>query len=181
MLDGGKYAVLFFYPVNDTPNTAKHIMALAKATPALAVQKVSVYAVNPGAPAEGLAFLKRYNVSLPLLDDPGHAIARQFGCALGGASYPQRTLVGIGPDGKILMYYRGFFPGPDPTHYILRELGLETKGNAATGAAAPGNTTPAPAAPGTSPPPPAAPAPNQPGGNAPAPAPGAPGSAAPGK
>jgi thioredoxin-dependent peroxiredoxin len=189
MIGDGKYAVLFFYPVNGTPNTAKHIMALAKAAPALAAQKVSVYAVNPGAPADGLAFLKSYSVSLPLLDDPGQAIARQYGCALKTDSYPQRTLVGIGPDGKILMYYRGFFPGPDPTQSILRELGLVTKGNAAPGAAAPGAGAPATSTPGaaappatappTATPPATTPAPAPPGKTAPAP--GKPGSGAPGK
>jgi peroxiredoxin len=195
MIGDGKYAVLYFYPVNDTPNTAKHLMALAKAAPALAAQKVSVYAVNPGATADGLAFLKSYGVSLPLLDDPGHAIAKQFGCALNADSYPQRTLVGLGPDGKVLMFYRGFFAGPDPTHYILRELGLEAKGNAAPGTAAPGSTAPATGAPTTSAPAtnappataspvaPATPAPAPPGGGAPAPAPtpAPPGGGAPGK
>lgn len=183
MLEGGNYAVLFFYPANDTPNTAKHLMALAKAAPALAAQKVNVCAVNPSNQADGSAFLQRYGVSLPLLEDPGHAIAEMYGCALGADSFPQRTLVGIGPEAKILMYYRGFFPGPDPTHYILRELGLETKGNASPATSAPGNAAPVTGAPATSTPPASGAAPSPPGGStpAPAPAPKTPGSGTPGK
>lgn len=157
-----KHVVLFFYPANDTPNTAKQLIALSKAAPALALQNVRVFAVNPGAREEGAAFLAKYSVKVPLLDDPAHMFATAYGCALDERSFPQRTLVGISPEGKIVMFYRGFFPGADPTQAILKQLGLvAVKTN---GAPAPAATTQtpaseaAPAAPASNPPP-ASPAP----------------------
>ncbi len=173
-----KYVVLFFYPANDTPNTAKHLMALSKAATALALQNVQVYAMNPGARADGTAFLAKYSVKVPLLDDPAHMFAVAYGCALDASSFPQRTLVGINPEGKIVMFYRGFFPGADPTQAILKQLGLVApkSNSAATPPAA--ETTPAPAPATATPQPPATTAPPD---NAAPPTEPAPGSAAPGK
>lgn len=158
LLAEDKHVVLFFYPANNTPNTAKHLLALAKAAPALALENVVVCAVNPGAREEGVAFLAKYSVKLPLLDDPARATAIAYGCALEPAGVPQRTLVGISPEGQIVMFYRGFFPGADPSAAILKQLGLTAAKPNGTAAPASGQPAAAAAPPaGTEPPAAAAP------------------------
>jgi len=143
------YVLLFFYPVNNTPNSARHLAALNKATAKLAENKIQAYAVNPGPREEGAAFLKQYGVQLRLLDDQSHKAAQLYGCAPAGSSLgqlalgdvmPQRTVVVVDPQGKVALYYRGFPAGQDAAAVILHELGLQ--GGAGQNGAAPSGSTP---------------------------------------
>jgi peroxiredoxin Q/BCP len=142
----GRRVLLYFYPANDAPNTTRQLIELSKALPELAARGIDAYAVNPGAVQEGADFARRYQFSVPLLADPTHAIAQAYGCAAKDTRYPQRTVVGVGPDGKVVFFARGFLYGVSPLKSALGHFGLDTASQGA--AAQPGGTSPGGAAPG---------------------------------
>jgi peroxiredoxin len=141
LLAAGHYVLLFVYPVNEAPNATKHILALDKAAPSLKIENIDTFVINPGTREQGQAYFAKYKMMLPLLDDPGHTFANALGCILPGGEYPQRTLIGIAPDGKIKMYHRGFPATPDPTKFILKQMGLGEQPDATKPAATAPETT----------------------------------------
>jgi peroxiredoxin Q/BCP len=115
--------LLFFYPANDTPNSAKHLADLAKMGDKLAAHGISAYGVNPGSAEAHQQFARSYGIELPLVLDEGGRICQAYGCLLAGGTYPQRTTVGVATDGTVAFYQRGVMLLPA----ILKGFGVEGK------------------------------------------------------
>ena len=150
-LAGGRRVLLYFYPANDAPNATRQLIELSKALPELAGRGIDAYAVNPGTMEAGADFARRYQISVPLLADPSHAIAQAYGCAAKDTRYPQRTVVGVGPDGKVVFFNRGFLYGVSLLKAALSHFGLDTAAQptGAQGATSqPGGTLPSGTSPG---------------------------------
>ena len=117
--------VLYFYPADDTPNTTRDLLALSRAEDELSAHGIQAYGVGPGSVATHDAYRKRYAIGLPLLADPTLAIARAYGCVSERGRYPQRTTVGIDPEGRVVFYLRRSVPAKE----ILQHFGISTNGS----------------------------------------------------
>lgn len=74
----GKPVVLFFYPKDDTPGCTIECKEFRDARPEF-LAKAHVYGISPDDVASHVAFREKYGLNFPLLADPGHKVADQFG------------------------------------------------------------------------------------------------------
>jgi thioredoxin-dependent peroxiredoxin len=79
--------VLFFYPKDDTPGCTIECKEFRDARASF-LDKAHVYGISPDDMASHQAFRDKYALNFPLLSDPGHAVADQYG------------VWGIKPNGK---------------------------------------------------------------------------------
>jgi thioredoxin-dependent peroxiredoxin len=73
-----KPVVLFFYPKDDTPGCTIECKEFRDARPAFAA-RAHVFGISPDDAASHQAFRAKYALNFPLLSDPGHRVADQFG------------------------------------------------------------------------------------------------------
>src|SRR4051812_15532775 len=74
----GKPVVLFFYPKDDTPGCTIECKEFRDAKTAF-LDRAHVFGISPDDVASHQAFRDKYALNFPLLSDPGHAVADQFG------------------------------------------------------------------------------------------------------
>jgi peroxiredoxin Q/BCP len=74
----GKPIVLFFYPKDDTPGCTIECKEFRDAREAF-VERAFVYGISPDDVASHQAFRDKFALNFPLLSDPGHRVADQFG------------------------------------------------------------------------------------------------------
>jgi peroxiredoxin Q/BCP len=75
---GDKPTVLFFYPKDDTPGCTIECKEFRDASEAFKA-KAHVFGISPDDVASHQAFRDKYALNFPLLSDPGHRVAQQFG------------------------------------------------------------------------------------------------------
>ncbi len=75
---GDKPTVLFFYPKDDTPGCTIECKEFRDARAAFQ-DKAHVFGISPDDVASHQAFRDKYALNFPLLSDPGHRVAEQFG------------------------------------------------------------------------------------------------------
>jgi peroxiredoxin len=102
-----EWTVLYFYPADFTPNSSKHLLDLSKGLEQLTAAHIKVYGVSLGTADMHRTYMEKQGITVPLLVDTG-SIAQSYGALLPEGKYPQRTLVGIKPDGTVGFYRRGF-------------------------------------------------------------------------
>lgn len=73
-----KPVVLFFYPKDDTPGCTIECKEFRDARSAFEA-KAHVFGISPDDLASHQAFRDKYSLNFPLLSDPGHRVAEQFG------------------------------------------------------------------------------------------------------
>lgn len=73
-----KPVVLFFYPKDDTPGCTIECKEFRDAR-AQFQSKAHVFGISPDDAASHQAFRDKYALNFPLLSDPGHKVADQFG------------------------------------------------------------------------------------------------------
>ncbi len=73
-----KPVVLFFYPKDDTPGCTIECKEFRDARDAF-LSKAHVFGISPDDAASHQAFRLKYALNFPLLSDPGHQVASQFG------------------------------------------------------------------------------------------------------
>jgi peroxiredoxin Q/BCP len=101
--------VLIFYPMDQTPGCTAQLCAVRNDAPRYAEAGVQVFGVNGGDANSHQRFVARYNLTAPLLVDKGLATAAAYDAVvnLGLIRIINRTVVGIGRDGKIVFFKRG--------------------------------------------------------------------------
>ncbi|MCB1220431.1 MAG: redoxin domain-containing protein [Planctomycetales bacterium] len=123
--------VLFFYPANNTPNSANQLRQLGKLQDDLDKEGlgIRIFAINPADKAETRQFMQEEGITVPVLYDPGLKISEQYGCASkdGGTVLQERSVVGVNPDGSIAFFQRRYFHRPpgvrmlqDKEHFNLQ-------------------------------------------------------------
>jgi thioredoxin-dependent peroxiredoxin len=75
----GNPVVLYFYPKDDTPGCTKEACAFRDAGAELAQLGAKVLGVSPDNAASHAQFRDKYALNFPLLADPDHAVAEQYG------------------------------------------------------------------------------------------------------
>src|SRR6187402_381165 len=73
-----KPVVLFFYPKDDTPGCTIECKEFRDARGAF-LEKAHVFGISPDDVASHQAFRDKYALNFPLLSDPGHGVADQYG------------------------------------------------------------------------------------------------------
>ena len=73
-----KPLVLFFYPKDDTPGCTIECKEFRDARAEFEA-KAHVFGISPDDVASHQAFRDKYALNFPLLSDPGHEVASQFG------------------------------------------------------------------------------------------------------
>ncbi len=74
----GKPVVLFFYPKDDTPGCTIECKEFRDAREAFS-DRAHVFGISPDDSASHRAFRAKYALNFPLLSDPGHLVAEQYG------------------------------------------------------------------------------------------------------
>ena len=75
----GSPIVLYFYPADDTPGCTKEACAFRDRSAELAKLGAKVFGVSPDDVASHVKFRDKFNLNFPLLADPDHKVAEQFG------------------------------------------------------------------------------------------------------
>jgi peroxiredoxin Q/BCP len=108
---GDKPTVLFFYPKDDTPGCTIECKEFRDARAAFEA-KAHVFGISPDDAASHQAFRDKYALNFPLLSDPGHRVADQFGVwatKKNGTEGIHRTTFVI-RDGKIAHVFKDVKP-----------------------------------------------------------------------
>jgi peroxiredoxin Q/BCP len=75
----GSPVVIYFYPADDTPGCTKEACAFRDRSAELAKLGAKVFGVSPDDVASHVKFRDKFNLNFPLLADPDHKVAEQFG------------------------------------------------------------------------------------------------------
>jgi peroxiredoxin Q/BCP len=90
----GKQVVLYFYPKDDTPGCTTQACGIRDVYGELERAGAVVLGVSPDSARSHVKFKEKYGLPFPLLADPDHAVAEQYG-AWGEKKYMGRTYDGI--------------------------------------------------------------------------------------
>jgi peroxiredoxin Q/BCP len=99
--------VLYFYPKDDTTGCTKEACDFESSLPRFASSKAAVLGVSILDEASKARFADKHGLSFPLLADPDHAVADQYGVWQKKSRYGRtymgivRTTYLIGRDGKV--------------------------------------------------------------------------------
>lgn len=101
--------VLVFYPMDNTPGCTAQLCAVRDDAARYAAAGVTVWGVNNGNAQSHQGFIAKHGFSAPLLVDGDFDVAKKYDAVLGlgPLRLVNRTVVGIGRDGKIVFYKRG--------------------------------------------------------------------------
>ena len=108
----GKLVVLYFYPKDDTPGCTKEACAFRDARADIEKLGAVVLGVSPDTVESHVKFRDKFSLNFPLLADPEHAVAEQYGAWREKNMYGkismgvQRSTFLIGPDGKLLRIWK---------------------------------------------------------------------------
>jgi peroxiredoxin Q/BCP len=103
----GSPVVLYFYPADDTPGCTKEACAFRDRSAELKKLGAKVFGVSPDDIASHVKFRDKFKLNFPLLADPDHLVAEQFGAWREKNMYGKKSMgiarstFLIGPDGKI--------------------------------------------------------------------------------
>jgi len=103
----GRPVVLYFYPKDDTPGCTKETCDFQSKLPKFKTSKAAVLGVSILDEKSKAKFANKFDITFPLLADPGHEVAEKYGV------WQQKTFMGrkfmgivrttylIGADGKV--------------------------------------------------------------------------------
>ncbi|MCX8112136.1 MAG: peroxiredoxin [Bacteroidia bacterium] len=105
----GKWAVLFFYPHDDTPGCTRQAKEFSRLHTDFQKLGAQVYGVSGQNAESHRAFKKKHNLTIPLLVDSTASLSDFFGVKrmMGMCS---RDVVVVSPQGKIALIRRGVSP-----------------------------------------------------------------------
>lgn len=104
-----KWAILVFYPGDDTPGCTAQLADFQAHYERLKALGCQVFAINPAEADSHKAFAEKHGFSFPILTDRGGSVARQFRSTLPGIFGVKviRTVYLVNPDRKIRLANRG--------------------------------------------------------------------------
>jgi peroxiredoxin Q/BCP len=108
----GQPVVLYFYPKDDTPGCTREACAFRDLKADMEAAGAVVLGVSPDSVDMHVKFRDKYKLNFPLLSDPDHAVAEQYGAWREKNMYGkksmgiQRSTYLIGPDGKIARVWK---------------------------------------------------------------------------
>jgi thioredoxin-dependent peroxiredoxin len=117
----GKSAVLIFYPGDMTPGCTMQLCAVRDDWKEFERAGIDVFGVNHAGEESHARFSSAHNFPFPLLIDAGMKVSKKYGAVkkIFLKTVIKRTVVGIGPGGKIVFYRYGMPKNAD----ILKAFG----------------------------------------------------------
>jgi peroxiredoxin Q/BCP len=120
----GKWAVIYFYPKDDTPGCTKEACMIAEVYKDFEKKDVTVFGVSKDSPKSHLKFAEKYNLPFTLLSDPEATMIQKYEAwkekSMFGKKYMgiDRVTYVIDPKGKIAKVYEKV----DPASHALQIL-----------------------------------------------------------
>ena len=101
--------ILIFYPMDNTPGCKAQLCAIRDDSARYAKAGITVYAINGGSAESHQSFKAKHGFTAPLLVDRSLTVAAQYDAVtrIGPLRVINRTVVGVGRDGRITFYKRG--------------------------------------------------------------------------
>ncbi|AEP11302.1 thioredoxin-dependent thiol peroxidase [Chloracidobacterium thermophilum] len=90
----GQRVVLYFYPRDNTPGCTKEACAFNAVRDELSTHKAQVIGISPDSVTSHEKFAAKFGLTFPLLSDPEHVVAEQYGVWQEKKNYG-RTYFGI--------------------------------------------------------------------------------------
>ena len=109
----GRYAVVYFYPKDDTSGCTKEALDFTALMPEFAKLATEVFAISPDAVKTHAKFRGKHALEVTLLSDEERAAIEAYGVwkekKMYGRAYMgvERSTFLIGPDGRIVKSWRG--------------------------------------------------------------------------
>ena len=107
----GKYAVIYFYPRDNTPGCTVEANDFNKALRKFKARDTVVLGVSKDSIASHCKFADKYKLKFPLLTDPDGKMLEKYGAWGEKNMYGKKSMgiirstVLIGPDGKVLKHF----------------------------------------------------------------------------
>lgn len=119
VLNSGRYAVVFFYPKDDTPGCTAQACGFRDEYTAFAEAGAEVIGISMDAQASHQAFAEKHQLPFTLLSDPGGIVAQSFGVKKTMGLIPGRETFVIAPSGEIIHRFSSQF---NPRRHIKEAL-----------------------------------------------------------
>lgn len=104
-LNRGKYVVVYFYPMADTPGCTKEACSFRDHMPDLSSEGVTVIGISTDPPERNARFAKKYGLNFPLLSDVRGEVARAYASLNGLTRKAKRHTFVIAPDGTVVKVF----------------------------------------------------------------------------
>jgi thioredoxin-dependent peroxiredoxin len=124
----GKYAIVYFYPKDDTPGCTKEACGFRDAWRELQKAGVVVLGVSPDGAASHQKFAAMYKLPFPLLSDPDRKVMTAWGAYGDKMMYGKKTkgvirsTVWIGPDGVVRKHWARVADAAKHPAQVLEQL-----------------------------------------------------------
>jgi thioredoxin-dependent peroxiredoxin len=120
----GQYVLLYFYPKDDTPGCTTEACSLRDNFSKIKAMNTTVLGVSRQDEKSHLKFIAKHKLPFDLLVDTDGEIGKAFGVGtMPIVGFSKRQSFLIGPDGKILKYYKDV----DPDTHTAQVLADVTK------------------------------------------------------
>ena len=106
----GKFAIVYFYPKDDTPGCTKEACAFRDAFDKFVAAGVTIFGVSRDAEPSHKAFMQKYTLPFPLVADASGAVTKAYHVP-STFGFDKRVSFLVGPDGKIVKVYPDVDPG----------------------------------------------------------------------
>ena len=99
----GKFAVVYFYPKDETLGCTKEACAFRDAFDKFVNAGITIFAVSRDPESSHVSFREHYHLQFPMVADPSGAVQRAYRVPpiKAGAEVTARVTFLVGPDGKI--------------------------------------------------------------------------------
>ena len=116
----GKFAIVYFYPKDDTPGCTKEACAFRDAFDKFVAAGVTIFGVSHDPEPSHKAFMQKYTLPFPLVADTSGAVQKAYHVPSNIWGGTKRVSFLVGPDGKIARA----FPDVDPGVHAKELLGV---------------------------------------------------------
>jgi peroxiredoxin Q/BCP len=116
----GRYAIVFFYPKDDTSGCTKEACGFRDAFARYGAAGVTIFGVSRDSDDSHRAFREKYALPFPMVADPSGAVQRAYRVPniAPGTNVAKRVSFLVGPDGKIAHVW----PNVDPAAHATDVL-----------------------------------------------------------
>jgi thioredoxin-dependent peroxiredoxin len=121
----GRYAIVFFYPKDDTPGCTKEACGFRDAYDRFGKAGVAIFGVSRDSEASHRAFQDKYALPFALVADPSGEVQRAY--RVPGAVVAKRVSFLVGPDGKVARVWPNVDPAAHATDVLDAIAALEHK------------------------------------------------------
>lgn len=103
----GRFAVIVFYPRNNTPGCDRQLAGLEQARSAFEKLNTQVLAINPASVTSHQNYCDKKGFGFPILSDPDKQTLARYKALKDDGQKVQRSVYAVGPDGKIIFAEQG--------------------------------------------------------------------------